>query len=287
MIVTGAAGFLGRHACRAAVAEGHQVVATFHGEPADLPGVRAERLDVTDTAGMEDLIKRVRPEAVIHTAASLGRSLVPSDGAREWDVNAVAPVRLAQILARHGGRYLFLSTDALFTGRPTPFREDDRPRPLSPYGAAKAAAELGIGAVLPAALLVRTSMICAEPGGELSQRERMILDLVAGPSGGGALFTDDIRCPIAVTDLAAALVELAATDVAGVLNVAGPEAVSWYEYGTLVAARAGADPARVPAGSIRDSPVRRPGDVRLDSSRAAGLLRTRLRGMRELYAVSR
>ncbi len=285
MIVTGAAGYLGRHTCRAALVEGHEVWATHHNEPAEIPGALHERLDVTDTAAVEDLIKRVRPEAVIHTAALMRRTLAQPGGAGEWDVNAVAPVRLAQILARHGGRYLFLSTDALFTGRPTPFREEDRPQPLYPYAAAKAAAELAIATVMPAALLVRTSMICAEPGGELSQRERMVLDLVGG-DGGGMLFTDDIRCPIAVTDLAAALVELAGTDVAGVLNVAGPDAVSWYEYGTLVAAWHGADPARVPAGSIRDSPVQRPGDVRLDSSRAVGLLRTRLRGMRELYAAS-
>lgn len=286
MIVTGAAGFLGRHTCRAAVAEGHEVVATYHRERVEIAGARGERLDVTDTAAMEDLIRRVRPEAVIHTAALMRRALEQPGGADEWDVNAVAPVRLAELLARHGGRYVFLSTDALFTGRPTPFREEDRPQPLYPYAAAKAAAELGIATVMPAALLVRTSMICAEPGGELSQRERMVLDLVGG-AGGGVLFTDDIRCPIAVTDLASAVVELAATDTAGVLNVAGPDAVSWYEYGTLVASWHGVDPARVPAGSIRDSPVRRPGDVRLDSSRAAGLLRTRLRGMRELYATPR
>ena len=59
------------------------------------------------------------------------------------------------------------------------------------------------------------------------------LDLATGRTG-GALFTDEIRCPVAVQDLASALLELVGGDAAGVLNVAGPEAVSRHELGVLV-----------------------------------------------------
>ena len=59
----------------------------------------------------------------------------------------------------------------------------------------------------------------------------------------------------------------------GVLHVAGPDAVSRLELARLLGAR---DPqgARVPAGRARN--------VALDSSRAASLLATRLRGVREI-----
>lgn len=68
------------------------------------------------------------------------------------------------------------------------------------------------------------------------------------------------------------------------LNVARPEAVSRVELGALVARRYGFDPDQVPAGTIEGSGLSRPAEVRLDSSRPAGLLKTRLRGVRELLA---
>jgi dTDP-4-dehydrorhamnose reductase len=42
----------------------------------------------------------------------------------------------------------------------------------------------------------------------------------------GTLFTDDIRCPVHVADLAAALLELASGNDSGIHHVAGPDAVS-------------------------------------------------------------
>jgi dTDP-4-dehydrorhamnose reductase len=47
----------------------------------------------------------------------------------------------------------------------------------------------------------------------------------------GALFTDDMRCPVHVTDLAAALLELTAGPYEGVHHVAGADAVSRHELG--------------------------------------------------------
>ena len=78
-----------------------------------------------------------------------------------------------------------------------------------------------------------------------------------------------------VGDLAAALLELAALDVAGPLHVAGADAVSRHGFAELVARR----PIR--SGLAPDT---RPLDCTLDSSRARPLLRTRLRGVREVLS---
>lgn len=100
----------------------------------------------------------------------------------------------------------------------------------------------------------------------------------------GALFTDDIRCPVHVTDLAAALWEITRSDAAGVFHLAGPEALSRYELGVLIARRDGLDPARLP--SARRSDTGLPGglDVRLDSRTTQQKLRTRFRGAREFLS---
>ena len=150
--------------------------------------------------------------------------------------------------------------------------------PVYPYGASKAAAETAVRAVDPGAVLVRTSLIL---GDEHSRQIRLCLAALAGRA---TLFTDELRCPVHVTDLADAVLELAGTAYAGTLNVAGADAVSRAELGRLVAARYGLDPAGMPTATVADAGLVRPTDVRLDSSRAAALLTTRLRGAREVLA---
>lgn len=51
------------------------------------------------------------------------------------------------------------------------------------------------------------------------------------------LFTDVVRCPVHVADLASALLELAVAPYAGVSHVAGTDAITRYELGLLIAPR--------------------------------------------------
>jgi dTDP-4-dehydrorhamnose reductase len=126
---------------------------------------------------------------------------------------------------------------------------------------------------------VRTSLIV---GDERSKQIRLCLDAIAGT--GPRLFSDDVRCPVAVEDLAAAVLELVGSDYAGLLNVAGPEAVSRVELGLLVARRYGLDPARMATTTIASSGLVRPAEIRLDSRRAADVLKTRPRAVSEVLA---
>jgi dTDP-4-dehydrorhamnose reductase len=130
----------------------------------------------------------------------------------------------------------------------------------------------------PGAAVVRTSLIVGDEG---SKQVRLCLDALAGRA---ALFADEVRCPVDVGDLAAAVLELAGSDYAGRLNVAGPDAVTRVELGRLVARRYGLDPAGLTTTTIAAGGPPRPAEIRLDVSRAAAVLSTRLRGVREFLA---
>ncbi|SCG75707.1 sugar nucleotide-binding protein [Micromonospora inositola] len=265
LLVVGASGFLGAEICRQAVAAGQRVVGTYHSAAVAVPGVEARRLDVTDRSAVRALVTAVRPEAVIGTPYRYD----------DWAVTADGAAHVAYAAAEVGARLVHLSSDALHAGRPTPYPDDEPPTPIFPYGAAKAAAETAVRAVDPGAALVRTSLIV----GEGSKQIQLCRDALAGRA---ALFTDELRCPVDVVDLAAAVLELVPADHAGPLNVAGPDAVSRAELGLLVARREGIDPAGMKTTTGAASGLLRPTEVRLDSTRAAGLLRTRLRGVTEL-----
>ncbi|MCM0678399.1 sugar nucleotide-binding protein [Micromonospora phytophila] len=268
LLVVGGSGYLGGEVCRQAVGAGERVVGTCHSGAVGVRGVEARRLDVTDRAAVRELVTRVRPDAVVSTPYRYA----------DWTVTADGAANVAYAAAEVGARLVHLSSDALHAGRPEPYADDEPPSPIFPYGAAKAAAETAVRAVDPGAALVRTSLIV---GSEQSKQIRLCLDALAGRA---TLFTDELRCPVDVADLAAAVLELVVVDYAGPLNVAGPDAVSRADLGLLVAARFGLDPAGMKTSTGAAAGVVRPTEVRLDSARAAGLLRTRLRGVRELLA---
>ena len=186
-----------------------------------------------------------------------------------WEVNRDGAANVAR--AARGLRLVHLSTDVIFSGAKGRYVEDDDPDPVTDYGASKAAAEALVREAHPDALLVRTSLIYGGPGTPESKHERNARD------PGFTFFTDELRSPVQVGDLAAAVLELVEADVGGILHVAGADDVSRCEFARLVAGDA-VRCAPIPPEAVR------PHDCTLDSSRARGILRTRLRGCREVLA---
>ncbi|HEX5245803.1 MAG TPA: sugar nucleotide-binding protein [Gaiellaceae bacterium] len=245
ILVTGGAGYLGSEVCRQAVEAGQDVVATeLHTRATSGRGLR---LDVREELDFREL----EPDVVVHTAYVMSDVETIVRGTRN----------VAAAAERAGARLVHISTDLVFDGdEGAPYREEDEPRPVSEYGRAKLAAE---GLAGHDALIVRTSLLYGKPGPQEALAAR----------GDVVFHEDEIRCPTHVSDLAAALLELAALDEVGVLHVAAPDAVSRLELARLLGAR---DPQGAPA------PPGRARNVALDSSRAASLLATRLRGIREI-----
>jgi dTDP-4-dehydrorhamnose reductase len=267
ILITGATGHLGSRMAARATAAGLPVVGTYFTAPGPAAG---ERLDIRDPAAVRELVDRIRPDAVIHTAT----------GRDDWRVMADGAAHVAIAAAAAGARLVHVSSDAVFSGlsgRHAEYDEAALPDPVYRYGAAKAAAETAVRAVDPGAAVVRTSLIV---GDGLGHHEKLTRDLIAGRVE-GVLFTDMIRKPVHVDDLADALLELATLDYAGILNVAGPDAISRYDLGVLMALGEGLDPARLVAGSIASAGLSLPKDVRLRTDRAVSVVSTRLRGVRE------
>jgi dTDP-4-dehydrorhamnose reductase len=267
MLVTGASGYLGRCVVRRAAAAGWSVVGTYFANRADTAG---QRLDVRDAADVRRVLERVRPAVVVHAAMERDDWAVTADGAAYVAVAATAL----------GVRLVHVSSDAVFSGRAVHYAESALPDPVNSYGAAKAAAETAVRVVASQAAVVRTSLIMGDGHGA----HEILTHGLASGAVNGALFTDEVRTPVHVEDLADALLELAATDYRGVLNVAGADAITRYDLGLLVARRDGLDASAIPSARIADRGPIRPTDVRLDIGRARSLLRIRLRGAREFMA---
>jgi dTDP-4-dehydrorhamnose reductase len=262
VIVTGGAGYLGSEIARLAAEQRWDVVATRLERPPAYG--RAVRLDLRDGEDVQRMFLKHGPDVVIHTAYR------QQPDEEVWDAVVKASHNVALAAHRAGARLIHLSTDLVFDGeRDGRYAEDDEPRPASLYGDAKLAAERLVRDLHPEALVVRTSLLYGKPG----PQEALAL------RDGVTFYTDEIRTPVRVDDLAAALLELAANDAHGLLHVAGPDAASRYEFARLLAAAHGRDPDEIAGGPSPGGSRAR--NVALDSTRASQLLRTRLRGARE------
>ncbi|MEU3710433.1 sugar nucleotide-binding protein [Streptomyces catenulae] len=142
LLIVGGSGFLGREAARQARAAGHTVTATFATRAGDLPGVRRAPLDLRRGEEITRMLGETRPDAVLNAAYRRGDRAVTADGA----------IRLARAVTRYGARLVHVSSDAVFSGAAVHYDESAPPDPLTPYGAAKAAAETAIRGCAPDAV---------------------------------------------------------------------------------------------------------------------------------------
>jgi len=272
VLVVGGSGFLGQEVTRLARLAGDRVVTTFHTRAAPIAGVDWRPLDIRRRGDVAALVERTRPTLVVNAAYRQA----------DWATTADGGMHVAAAAAAIGARLVHVSSDAVFSGAAARYDETCVPDPTTSYGAAKAAAETAVKGLDPDAVIARTSLILGDGG---SPHERLVHALASGART-GVLFTDDVRCPIHVTDLASALLELAGSPHSGIHHVAGADAVSRYELGILIARRDGLDETALPTGRRADTDIPGPVDVRLDCASTQSRLTTRLRGARTFLAAT-
>ena len=145
---------------------------------------------------------------------------------------------LAAWAADNRRRILFTSTDLVFDGARSWYREDDKTAPTLEYGRTKLAAEAA-GAREPAT--VSSSDSACFTGrtitGQLAYFDQAIADLRSGTPR--TFFEDEFRTPLDYVTAASILVRLAESDATGMIHVGGPERVSRFELMRRARSRAG------------------------------------------------
>lgn len=145
ILVTGAAGFIGRYLVPMLAERGHAVVATDLQPPRDaapLAGVTWHRLDVSRAEEVYKLMLGQRPDAVIHLVSWLAAPC-EENPLRGWEIN----FRSTQFLLDAGlaaglRRFVFTSSISVFgRGLPEPVPDDAVKEPATIYGQTKLACE--------------------------------------------------------------------------------------------------------------------------------------------------
>jgi dTDP-4-dehydrorhamnose reductase len=215
LLVTGAAGMLGREVVAAAERLGHEVAAW------DLP-----ECDLTDAGATLAAIRRLEPRAVVNCAAYTNVDAAEADEATATLVNGDAAGNVARACAAAGARLVHVSTDYVFDGsKREPWIESDATSPLGAYGRSKLHGEDLVRAELPDHAIVRTAWLFGPHGPNFVSTMLRL----ATERDEVQVVTDQVGSPTFAGHLAPALVDMAERTDTGIFHGAGAGSCSWYE----------------------------------------------------------
>ena len=255
LLVTGAAGQLGREIVDVAQTRGLDVVA-------------ADRtvLDITDRDAVHRVVAEYRPDAIVHAAAWTAVDACEADPDKANRVNGTATADIVAAAREVGASVHVISTDYVFDGtKPAPYVETDAPNPQSAYGRSKLLAERSTDAQLDA--VVRVSWLSGFHGANMV---KTILRLAANP-GPLRFVSDQVGHPTFADDAAKMIVRLVTERRVGIWHVTNQRAVSWYRFACEVLEAAGDAPSRVQPVLTSEltppRPAKRPSNSVLDNAR--------------------
>ncbi len=260
VVVTGAGGQLGRDvvdALSGVVPPGGRRCALLGPEgprSSDVDVVVADHrlLAVEDRSAVLHALDELRPDVVVHAAAFTAVDACEADPDRAFRVNTLGTRHVAEACEATGAHMVYLSTDYVFDGTSTrPYREWDRPNPLSVYGQSKLGGEQECP---PGATVVRTSWVCGARGANMVKTALRLAD-----GDGPIRFVDDQRgSPTSTADLGPALATLATDRRPGTYHVTNQGDTTWFGFVQAVVAARGGDPGRVEAIATADLDPPRP-----------------------------
>jgi len=159
----------------------------------ELIGLDYPAVDLSDSAGLRELVRNTKPDIIINAAAytNVDKAEIEPELARA--INAIGPGVLAEEAKKINAVFVHYSTDYVFDGtKGSPYIETDITNPLNVYGKTKLEGEQAIQAVGGAYLILRTSWVYSmRQGGFVTKvlqwaREQEVLrvvdDQISGPT---------------------------------------------------------------------------------------------------------
>lgn len=261
--------------------------------PAEIDGkflTRAE-CDITDAQAVKFAIEAARPQVIINAAAYTAVDDAESDPARAFAVNGAGPRNVATAAASVKARVIHISTDYVFDGETSsPYRPQDKPKPLNVYGKSKLEGEIAVRDCSPRSLVIRTSWLYDTEGRNFL---RAVLDRMIGGQP-LRVVADQIGSPTSAAGLARTIWVCATRpDIEGIHHWAGLGRASWHEFAVAIqeiAVSLGVVKTSVPIAAVSSAeygtPARRPQFSVLDSSALAAALGRAPAPWREALAES-
>jgi len=232
ILITGSNGLLGQkllHKLR--IDSSVQLIATSKGENrvSKKEDYTYSELDITDQKQVAKLIANKKPDVVINTAAMTNVDLCEDEKEACDALNVDAVRYLADACTKIDAHLIQISTDFIFDGEDGPYKEEDKPNPLSYYGLSKLKSEQLLQAHSVKWTVLRTIIVFGV--GEKLSKGNIVLWAKGALKKGDPLniIDDQFRAPTLAEDLADICILAAKKKAFGIFNASGKDIMSIYE----------------------------------------------------------
>jgi dTDP-4-dehydrorhamnose reductase len=270
ILVTGASGLLGYRISKLALERNHEVYSVYKENPTN-SGTQI-KLDITNNSEVSKVINKIKPEAIIHTAAYTDVEGCEKNRNHAWKLNAEATRHLAIASKQINSHLTYVSTDYVFDGTKGLYKEEDGTHPINYYGYAKLKGEEFVGEHAIKWCIARPSVIYGWNNYKQNFATWMINDLNRKKEV--KIVRDQYVSPTLNTNLAEMLLEIAQRKIVGILHTSGGTRVSRYEYALKLAEVFNLNSDLIKPANISKMPwkAKRPRDSSLNVGKASLLL---------------
>lgn len=219
VIVTGAKGQLGYDVVNELTKRGYEAI-----------GVDIDELDIANQPMVENTIKEILPDAVIHCAAwtAVDAAEDAENQAKVTAVNVAGTEYIAKACREIDCKMIYISTDYVFNGQgDRPWEPDDVRQPLSVYGQTKYEGELAVERCLEKFFIVRIAWVFGVNGKNFV---KTMLNL-GKTRDSLSVVNDQVGTPTYTYDLSRLLVDMVASDKYGRYHATNEGGyISWYDF---------------------------------------------------------
>ena len=211
----------------------------------DYAAYSKEEMDISDYSNVKDVVKRVKPNIVVNTAAYTNVDQAEIDQIEAFAINQTGVANLANASKLVSARLIHFSTDYVFSGESAkPWQVSDTTNPISKYGESKLAGELEIARIYPDnSMIIRTAWLYSSFGKNFY---KTMLTKALKSQEIVRVVNDQIGQPTNASDLAElTLRAISKKALPGVYHGTNSGACSWFEFAKFIFEIAGEDVARV------------------------------------------
>lgn len=243
ILVTGSNGLLGQKIIYQLLAQKqYRIIAAARGANRlnEQAGYTYHDLDITSEQQVHEVIDYYKPDVVINTAAMTNVDACEKDKEGCWASNVLSVKYFTEALHKNKNQdydphFIHVSTDFVFDGTAGPYKETDKPNPLSYYAGSKLESEKITEQSGLKYAIVRTIIIYGVTDG--NQRSNIVLWVKNSLTNGQSInvITDQYRSPTLAEDLAAGCLSIAERGATGIYHLSGPETHSIWTLAEMTA----------------------------------------------------
>jgi dTDP-4-dehydrorhamnose reductase len=272
LLITGASGLFGSKLAKTAFDKGIEVYAGYNtGSPSC--GVPVF-FDVCDKIQVEQAFAAVKPDVVVHAASLTDVDKCEINRELAWKINVEGTKNVAESVERNGVFLVFISTDYVFSGEKSCYKETDKTGPINYYGLTKLKAEEAVQQIVPGCCVARSSVIygASPASGKINFALWLLNKLKSGEKL--QIVTNQWVSPTFNTSLANMVLDIVEQRLGGIFHLSGASRVSRYDFALKVAEVFGLKTELIEPveSSSFNWPAKRPMDSSLDVSKAQRLL---------------